>query len=113
MSRAKCLVTTLAGTLGGLCLLTGLSAKDEPKSAPARPAAKADAPPAPMAPAVKPKPLSDAVKKGLEYLAKEQHDDGGWGQGGGWRTADQGGGRVEGPQVQDPSDVGNTCIAVL
>jgi hypothetical protein len=63
--------------------------------------------------AVDPKPLSDQVKKGLTYLINQQHANGGWGQGGGWRTADQGGGRVEGAQVSDPPDVGNTCIAVL
>jgi hypothetical protein len=60
-----------------------------------------------------PKPLSGAVTKGLAYLIGQQHDDGGWGQGGGWRQADQGGGRVEGADVADPSDVGNTCIATL
>src|SRR6516164_964016 len=60
-----------------------------------------------------PKPLSGAVTKGLDYLISQQHEDGGWGQGGGWRQADQGGGRVEGPEVADPSDVGNTCIATL
>jgi hypothetical protein len=63
--------------------------------------------------AVKPKDLSAAVKKGLEYLAKAQQDDGGWNQGGGWRTGAQGGGRVEGPKVEDPSDIGNTCFALL
>lgn len=62
---------------------------------------------------VAPKPLSDAAKKGLAYLVNQQHEDGGWGQGGGWRQADQGSGRVEGAHVQDPSDVGNTCIATL
>ena len=36
--------------------------------------------------AVKPKELSPAVKKGLEYLVKSQQEDGGWNQGGGWRT---------------------------
>ena len=61
-----------------------------------------------------PKPLSEAVKKGLGYLVKNQQDDGGWNQGGGWRTALNGqGGRVEGPKVEDPSDVGNTCITLL
>ncbi|HMF11410.1 MAG TPA: hypothetical protein VKE94_03870, partial [Gemmataceae bacterium] len=60
-----------------------------------------------------PKPLSGVVTKGLAYLVGQQHEDGGWGQGGGWRLADQGGGRVEGPEVADPSDVGNTCIATL
>src|SRR5262249_32963267 len=62
---------------------------------------------------VKPKPLSDSVKKGLSYLVNQQHGDGGWGQGGGWRPARQGGGRVEGAEVVDPSDPGNTCIARL
>src|SRR5437763_1857773 len=37
--------------------------------------------------AVDPKPLSAAVKKGLEYLVKQQQEDGGWNQGGGWRIA--------------------------
>jgi len=60
-----------------------------------------------------PKPLSGMVTKGLAYLVSQQHEDGGWGQGGGWRQADQAGGRVEGPDVADPSDVGNTCIATL
>jgi Prenyltransferase and squalene oxidase repeat len=60
-----------------------------------------------------PKPLSDAVKKGFAYLAGHQDTGGGWSQGGGWRTADQRGTRVEGPDVQDPPDVANTCVATL
>ncbi len=64
--------------------------------------------------AVKPKPISPAVKKGLEYLVKNQQEDGGWNQGGGWRTQVNGqGGRVEGANVEDPSDIGNTCFALL
>ena len=64
--------------------------------------------------AVTPKPLSPAVKKGLEYLVKNQQDDGGWNQGGGWRTQVTGGGaRIEGKNVEDPSDIGNTCFALL
>ncbi len=59
-----------------------------------------------------PKPLSDAVKKGFAYLAGQQHSGGGWSQGGGWRT-DTKGGRVEGPNVEDPADVANTCVATL
>ena len=47
--------------------------------------------------AVEPKPLSDGVKKGIDYLLKSQQEDGGWAQGGGWRTAVNGqGGRIEG-----------------
>ncbi len=61
--------------------------------------------------AMKPKELSAAVKKGLEYLVKSQQEDGGWSQGGGWRSGD--GGRVEGAKVEDPSDIGNSCYVLL
>src|SRR5262249_2935831 len=64
--------------------------------------------------AVKPKELSPAVKKGIEYLVKAQQDDGGWKQGGGWRVGNAAnGGRIEGPKVEDPSDIGNTALALL
>ena len=59
-----------------------------------------------------PKPLSDAVNKGFTYLINQQHAGGGWCQGGGWRMGTQGG-RVEGPNVEDPPDVANTCVAAL
>lgn len=62
----------------------------------------------------KPKELSDSVKKGLAYLISQQHETGGFGQGGGWRLSAEGqSGRVEGTEVKDPPDVGNTCIAAL
>ncbi|MGD9722874.1 MAG: prenyltransferase/squalene oxidase repeat-containing protein [Pirellulales bacterium] len=80
-----------------------------------------DAPPPgqnPAAPrAVQPKPLSITVEQGLKYLLAQQHESGGWGQGGGWRQQVGAGGnasgRVEGDNVNDPSDLGNTCIATL
>lgn len=106
MTRATSLLASLA-VLGLLCQLTGLNATDKK----AEPASKTE--PAPMGTAVKPKPLSDEVKKGLVWLVQQQKDNGGWGQGGGWRTSGQGGGRVEGQDVKDPPDVGNTCFAVL
>lgn len=63
---------------------------------------------------IKPKELSDATKKGLAYLISQQHENGGFGQGGGWRLSGEGsGGRVEGKEVKDPPDVGNTCMAAL
>jgi hypothetical protein len=112
--KSKISLGLCAAALAGLVSWTTLQAEDK------KPDAKGDkaAAEAPMpkwaATAVKPKPLSDNVKKGLEYLAKAQLENGGWNQGGGWRTVDGGrGGRVEGGQVQDPADLGNTCIAVL
>ena len=111
----------VAGTLG-----TRLVAEDPKPVAPAPAVKAAAADNAPASPvkvtdnkietktAVTPKPLSPAVKKGLEYLVKNQQDDGGWNQGGGWRTqVTGGGGRVEGKNVEDPSDIGNTCFALL
>ncbi len=77
------------------------------------PPVKCTGPVAKLETAVTPRPLSDAVKKGLEYLVKNQQKDGGWNQGGGWRTNLQGGGRIEGPNVEDPSDVANTAFALL
>ena len=61
---------------------------------------------------MEPKTLSEAVHKGFAYLISQQHRNGGWSQGGGWRgTSD--GGRMEGPEVADPPDVANTCVATL
>ena len=61
--------------------------------------------------AVKSKAIAEQTRKGLAYLVSQQQQNGGWGQGGGWRSASQG--RVEGDNVQDPPDVGNTAIATL
>ena len=76
----------------------------------ARPFAKekqpASEPPAPN------RSPDEALAKGLEYLLSQQHPDGGWGQGGGWRQGAQGG-RVEGKQAEDPSDLGNTCVSLV
>ncbi|HXD88837.1 MAG TPA: prenyltransferase/squalene oxidase repeat-containing protein [Urbifossiella sp.] len=119
---------TALGVVGVLC--TAPLSADPPKGAPAglvdRPVAKpiADAPMTPVKitetrvatkTAVDPKPLSDTVKKGIDYLVKQQQEDGGWNQGGGWRTAigPNAGSRIEGKNVEDPSDVGNTCFALL
>jgi len=112
----------VAGTLGANLLWA------DPPKPPAAPSAVAADPPKPVAldpvkitdaktetkTAVAPKALSAAVRAGLVFLVKAQQDDGGWSQGGGWRTQVQGGGgRVEGKNVEDPSDIGNTCFALL
>jgi hypothetical protein len=60
------------------------------------------------------RPSEEVLAKGLEYLLKQQQPDGGWGQGGGWRRQLSGqGGRVEGKDVEDPSDLGNTCVSLV
>jgi hypothetical protein len=105
-------LTLLIAGLAGLAALTGLRADD--------PAAKRDGvktkavqTEATAERAVKPKPLSDSVEKGLAYLVSQQQEGGGWGQGGGWRNNLEGGGRIEGANVPDPPDVANTCISTL
>lgn len=56
----------------------------------------------------------EALAKGLDYLLSQQHTDGGWGQGGGWRQNNtKGGSRVEGKNVEDPSNLGNTCVSLV
>jgi hypothetical protein len=68
----------------------------------------------PAAPNREPASLEDSVKQGLEFLLKQQQDTGGWGQGGGWRqNSKQSGGRVEGKDVEDPADLGNTCVGLM
>jgi len=59
-----------------------------------------------------PKPLTSSIKKGLAYLVTQQHENGGWGQGGGWRIGSNGD-RIEGPEVKDLPDLADTCIATL
>jgi hypothetical protein len=91
-------------------MLVGIRADDQPKPGAAQTPEKES--PNSKGSSVKPKPLSASVNQGLAYLVSQQHKDGGWGQGGGWRPNAQGG-RTEGANVEDPSDVANTCIATL
>jgi hypothetical protein len=98
MSRAiRTRLVVLSTFLAGLAVLTSLHAAEEGQ---------------PRTTTVKPKSLSENVNRGLSYLVSQQDSSGGWGQGGGWRTGRQGD-RVEGSDVADPPDVGNTCIATL
>jgi hypothetical protein len=107
---SKSRLTLGAAVLGSAALFAAVYAAEEPRTQ----AGKKEAPGAAKSSmaAVKPKPLSANVTRGLGYLIEQQHADGGWGQGGGWRTVEQGN-RIEGPNVEDPSDVANTCIATL
>ncbi len=95
----------------GMITLTGLWAQD---SAPKNEAAKAEGASAatgkeagtPLT--VKPKLLSENVKKALAYLASQQHANGGWSQG---EEAAQMGN--SGAKVKDIPNLGDTCMAAL
>src|SRR5713226_3174567 len=96
----------------GMITLTGLWAQD---SAPKNEAAKADGASAATgkeatvtAVPVKPKPLSENVKKALAYLASQQHAKGGWSQG--EESAQMGN---SGDKVKDIPNLGDTCMAAL
>jgi len=58
-------------------------------------------------PGAKPKPLSESTRRGLEWLAKQQLENGGWGQG--EESAGMGGGRP----FRDTPNVADTCMAAL
>src|SRR5262249_27272694 len=111
MSRGiRTRLALLVAILAGLAVMASLYAEDKPQPGPAKSRANERLAPdsLPSTVPVKPKPLSDNVNRGLAYLVSQQDASGGWGQGGGWRTGGQGG-RVEGTDVADPPDVGNTC----
>ncbi len=132
MNRVSVLTARLAAALVASSMVAiGIMAIDSPSRAQAPAAAAppatdagetskqtdaekeiANSPTEDLAERAKPKPISEQTKRGLKYLVSQQHSNGGWGQGGGWRTK-SGGGRQEGENVKDPPDVGNTCIAAL
>jgi hypothetical protein len=101
--------TTNEGVMKSLRLLTLAAAVGvspgplaaQPKPAPIAPVRVTDARPETKL-AVKPKELGAAVKKGLEYLVKNQQEDGGWHDGG--IALARGTGRT---------DVANTSVALL
>jgi hypothetical protein len=59
-------------------------------------------------PAVEPKPLSEQVKKGLAWLVRTQHDNGGWSQG---EESQQMGQSLA--HLKDKPNVADTCVATL
>lgn len=106
--NSSALIRPLALTICTLLAATPLALAKEPRPAKSQPKEQPDAKPKAV------RPPDETVKVGLAYLLKQQHQDGGWGQGGGWRQAAQGnGGRVEGPNTTDPSDLGNTCLSLV
>ncbi|HLJ97879.1 MAG TPA: prenyltransferase/squalene oxidase repeat-containing protein [Gemmataceae bacterium] len=96
----------------GMITLTGLWAQDsapKEKAAQAEPAgATVGSETAATVSPVQPKPLSENVKKGLAYLASQQHANGGWSQG--EESAQMG---DSGGKVRDIPNVGDTCMAAL
>ena len=84
----------------GLC---GQALAAEAKAKPAKATAVAK-----WAPAVKPKPLSNNVTRGLAFLVKSQHKNGGWAQG---EESRQMGKSLD--RVKDKPNVGDTCVATL
>ena len=81
----------LCGTLAALPAAAETAAKGEVK----------------WAPAVKPKPLSDNVNRGLTWLVQHQLDSGAWGQG--EESSAMGGGA----KLKDVPSVADTCAAAL
>jgi hypothetical protein len=113
MSRAiRARLALFVAILAGTAFMATLYAEDKPQAGKVRADERLAPNSTSSASTVKPKPLSGNVDRGLAYLVSQQDASGGWGQGGGWRTGGQGG-RVEGTDVADPPDVGNTCIATL
>lgn len=94
--RKALLVMGLAVALAGAGLY-GVLAEPDAK-APAKEESKSTTT---WAPAVKSKPLSDNVKKGLEFLAKTQLKNGGWGQGEESQQMGQNLGMKDTPSVAD------------
>ena len=115
--RSSKLIIPLSGSICGVLVMTAFSPLiSTPRlyagEARARRADKDSSVPASVRASDAPSP-EDALGKGLDYLLSQQHPDGGWGQGGGWRQSANGNGsRVEG-NVEDPSDLGNTCVSLV
>ena len=113
------LTVPLAGSICGLLVISALAPLIHPsRSSAAEPVSRRD-PKAYAEQAEETKGNArtpdESLTTGLKYLLAQQHADGGWGQGGGWRRniSGNGGGRVEGPNVEDPSDLGNTCVSLV
>jgi len=122
--QSKKLLTPLAGPICALLAITTLTPLINGSHSYAadgttpRAVTKAKAPNPPADESKNSNALSpeESLATGLKYLLAQQHSDGGWGQGGGWRqntSQNGGGGRVEGANVEDPSDLGNTCASVV
>jgi len=89
-----------------VCSLAAMSAVGRPAAVAA--AGKSASTTTRWAPAVQPKPLSEHVKRGLEWLVSHQHKGGGWSQG---EESSYMGNAMD--KVRDIPNVAETCIAAL
>ena len=90
-----------------VCVFVATAAEKEQKKGAKEKGEKARAEETAWAPAVEPKPLSQQVKKGLDWLAEHQLPSGAWGQG--EESQNMGGGG----QLKDTPSVADTSVAAL
>src|SRR4030095_12297206 len=64
--------------------------------------------PAPWAPAVRPQPVSESIRRELDWLVRTQHENGGWSQG-----EESIGMRNSMIYLRDKPNVADTCMATL
>jgi len=64
--------------------------------------------PAPWGPAVRPQPVSESIRRGLDWLVRTQHENGGWSQG-----EESIGMRNSMIYLRDKPNVADTCMATL
>ncbi|MGA2033647.1 MAG: hypothetical protein ABSG68_15440 [Thermoguttaceae bacterium] len=97
----------LGGVVSAMCLLAAPWSAVADEKAPEKPKSQADKPEVKWTPAVTPKPLSEQVKRGMNWLVEHQLQKGAWGQG--EESAHMGGGS----QMKDVPSVADTCMAAL
>jgi hypothetical protein len=102
--------TVLSGVVAALCTLAAalpaVACEKAPQSSKSS-EPRAEQSEAKWAPAVTPKPLSEQVKRGTQWLVKHQLAQGAWGQG--EESAQMGGGG----DLKDVPSVADTCLATL
>jgi Prenyltransferase and squalene oxidase repeat len=64
--------------------------------------------PAASAPGVRPQPVSESIRRGLDWLVRTQHENGGWSQG-----EESAGMRSSMIYLRDKPNVADTCMATL
>jgi hypothetical protein len=113
-TRRRARVLALAGCCAILAVTFSFAKEAAPRKASSKPKATTPQKTTEEKPSRPVPSPAEAEQKGFDYLLSQQHENGGWGQGGGWRQdLEKQGSRVEGKNVVDPPDLGNTCIALM